>query len=49
MPLLQHKMRRERQFSMKQHKSLLQANRERGQSQHVALSLLSETLNIKRQ
>jgi hypothetical protein len=27
MPLLQHKMRRERQFSMKQHKSLLQANR----------------------
>jgi hypothetical protein len=49
MPLLQHKMRRERQFSMKQHKSLLQANRERGHSQHVQLSLLSETLNIKRQ
>lgn len=27
MPHIQHKLRRERQFSMKQHKSLLQANR----------------------
>lgn len=27
LPHIRHKMKRERQFSMKQHKSLLQANR----------------------
>lgn len=49
MPHIRHKLHRERQFSMKQHKSLLQANRQRGHSEMVQLSLLSETLNIKRQ
>jgi hypothetical protein len=49
LPHLRHKLNRERQFSVKQHKSLLQANRQKGHSEHVQLSLLSETLNIKRQ
>ena len=49
MPHMRHRLNRERQFSMKQHKSLLQANRQRGRSELVQLSLLSETLNVKRQ
>ena len=48
MPHIRHKMNRERQFSMKQHKSLLKGNRQRGHSELVQLSLLSETLNIKK-
>ena len=48
MPHIRHKLNRERQYSMKQHKSLLQANRQRGHSELVQLSLLSETLNIKK-
>jgi hypothetical protein len=49
MAYMRHRLHRARQFSMKQHKSLLQANRQRGHSELVRLSLLSETLNIKRQ